>query len=175
MQYRMRWPSPTPRTMLALHLATAAPLAALAVWFGAVDQLPFGEGRCSSCGVEGYVIAAHVAAAAWLGAVVAATDAARRGAAPGRLTIGALAAVAVFILAALLWHQLATLPAFAALAGSLLAFPFAIVWWTIRLIAWRRIAHQTGAALAAAWFALALFLPALFAWVWADRVEWLVF
>jgi hypothetical protein len=161
--------------MLALHLATAAPLVALAVWFGAVDRLPLGGDRCSSCGVEGYVIAAHVAAAVWLGAVVAATAAARRRAAPGRVTIRALAAVAAFVVAALIWHPLATLPAFAAMVASLITFPFAIVWWTIRLLAWRRTMQHTGAALAAAWASLTLLLPALFAWVWVDRVAWLVF
>jgi hypothetical protein len=171
----MRWPSPTPRTMLALHLATAAPLAALAVWFGAVDRLPFGEGRCSSCGVEDYVIAAHVAAAAWLGAVVAAADAARRNAPPGRVTVGALAAVGVFVVASLLWHRLATLPAFAAMVASVFVGPAAAIWWTVRLVTWRRTFAQTGPALVAAWVGLALLLPALFAWVWADRVEWLVF
>src|SRR5215203_2143597 len=71
----MRLPPPS---LLALHMAMGVPLIALGVWFGAIDQLPVGEDRCASCGVEGYVIAAHVVAAVWLGAVVAATAAARR-------------------------------------------------------------------------------------------------
>src|SRR5215213_5915038 len=109
----MRLPQPS---LLALHLAMGVPLIALGVWFGAIDQLPVGEDRCASCGVEGYVIAAHVVAAVWLGAVVAATAAARRRvregvAAPGRVTLRALAAVAAFVGASLVWHPLSSLPA----------------------------------------------------------------
>jgi hypothetical protein len=174
------------RTLLALHVAYAAPLVAPAAWFGLVDRLPFGEGRCASCGVEGYVIAAHVAAAAWLGAVVAVAAAARRAAregvaALGRVTVRALAAVAAFVVAALLWHPLAAPPAFAAMLASIVTFPFAVVWWPLAaLLLVRRppttaTAAELDRALAAAWVSLTVLLPALFAWVWADRVEWLVF
>ena len=55
----MLWPRPTVPALFALHAAYMVPLLALAVWFGLIDRLPFGEGRCSSCGVEGYVIAAQ--------------------------------------------------------------------------------------------------------------------
>ena len=90
--------------LLLLHAACAAPLLALAVWFGLVDSPAFDEGRCSSCGVEGYVIAAHVAAAVWLAAVVAFAAAARRDErdgirAPGPVTLRALAAVGAFMAA----------------------------------------------------------------------------
>jgi len=44
------------RSPLAMHLGCGVPLVALAVWFGLLDKLPFGEGRCSSCGLEGYVL-----------------------------------------------------------------------------------------------------------------------
>src|ERR687895_442942 len=96
----MRFPSPSHRALGAFDLACAVPLVALAVWFGLIDRLPFGEGRCSSCGVEGYVIGAHVAAAAWLGAVIACAAAARRQfregiRVPSRATVVALAAVTV--------------------------------------------------------------------------------
>lgn len=103
----MIWPPPSGRTLLALHLASAVPLLALAAWFGLVDRLPFGEGRCASCGLEGYVIAAHVVAGAWLGAVIAAIASARRQlgegiAAPGRMTVWALVVVAFFAVASLI-------------------------------------------------------------------------
>src|SRR5437764_6129549 len=103
----------SPRSLLALQLGCAVPLVGLAVWFGVVDRLPSGEGRCSSCGVEGYVIAAHVAAAGWLAAMVMCAAAARREAregvrAPGRVTLIALAAVALFVAACLAWHPLFT-------------------------------------------------------------------
>jgi len=136
----MRLPQPS---LLALHLAMGVPLIALAVWFGAIDQLPVGEDRCASCGVEGYVIAAHVVAAVWLGAVVAATAAAR----------------------------------------SLALAPAGAIWWALAAIAhWRRPAPSEASLraratgeLVAAWVSLAVLLPAIFGWVWADRVAWLVF
>jgi hypothetical protein len=170
--------------MLALHVAAAAPLVALAVWFGAIDRLPFGEGRCGSCGVEAYVIAAHALAAVWLGAVVAATAAARRragaedAAGPGRHTLAGLVAAAGFAAASLVWHPLFSLPALAAMVVSCLLAPAGAVWWVLRTVIWLRRPPGPGeltGSLTAAWLALAVLLPALFGWIWADRVEWLVF
>jgi hypothetical protein len=181
----MTWPRPTARAMLVLHLAAGLPLLALAAWFGAIDRVPSGEGRCASCGVEPYVIAAHLAAALWLGAVVAATSAARREtregagvAGPGRRTVVGLAAAGAFAAVALVWHPLFSLPALAAMVVSVFLGPAAALWWVLRAVAWlRRPARpeQLTASLVAAWIGLAVLLPALFGWTWAARVEWLVF
>jgi hypothetical protein len=185
---RMRPPRPSARSLIALHLACGLPIVALALWFSLIDRLPFGEGRCSSCGVEGYVIAAHVVAAAWLGAVVAYATAARRQAregtrAPGRVTTGALAFVALFVLASLFWHRLFSVPAFVATIASIVLLPAAGIWWLIGAVAWSRRPPRTdgeldrrlGGELVAAWVSLTLLLPAVFGWVWLDRVDWLVF
>jgi hypothetical protein len=177
-------PPPTARAMLGLHVAAGVPLVALAVWFGAIDRLPFGAGRCGSCGVEGYVVAAHAVAALWLGAVVAATATARRrargdaAAGPDRRTLAGLAAAAGFGAAALAWHPLFSLPALAAMVVSLLLAPAGGLWWVLRTAAWLRRAPDPGeltGSLTAAWLALAVLLPALFGWIWTDRVEWIVF
>lgn len=180
--------TPMPRAPLALHLACALPIAGLAAWFGLIDRLPFGEGRCSSCGVEGYVIAAHLVAAAWLAALVAGAAAARRRltdgvAAPGRVTGAGLAGVAVFVGASLLWHPVFTPAAFAAMLVSLLPLPAGAIWWLMAGIGlWRHpprtslaLRRSMDCALAASWITLAVLLPAVFGWVWVDRVEWLVF
>jgi hypothetical protein len=185
---RMRSPRPSDRSLLALHLACGLPIVALAVWFSLIDRLPFGEGRCSSCGVEDRVIAAHVVAAGWLGAVVAYAAAARRqvregAGTPGRVTIGALALVALFVLASLLWHTLFSVPAFMATIASIVLLPAAGIWWLIGAVAWSRRPPRTdgeldrrlGGELVAAWVSLTLLLPAVFGWVWLDRVDWLVF
>ena len=174
--------------MLKVHLACAAPLVALAVWFGVVDTLPFGEGRCASCGVEGYVTAAHLFAALWLGAVVAYVAAARRGAregvaAPGPTTLRALAAAALFVLAGLLWHDLFTYPALAAMIVSVALIPVATIGWLVQLVKWIRrpprdpaeLARRLDGELVMAWIGLVVLLPAIFGWVWTARVEWLVF
>lgn len=179
---------PPGRVLLMLHLACGAAPIALVLWFGAIDRLPFGEGRCSSCGVEGYVIVAHVVAAAWLGAVVACTAAARREVregigAPGRATIGVLAGVALFVAASVAWHPLSTVPVVTAMLASVVVFPAATTWWVIRaLVYWRRpprseaeLRRRLAGTLAAAWISLTLVLPAVFGWVWVDRVDWLVF
>jgi hypothetical protein len=184
----MASPRPSARSLLALHLACGLPIVALAVWFSLIDRLPIGEGRCSSCGVEGHVIAAHVVAAGWLGAVVACTAAARRQVregigAPGRVTIGALAGVGAFVLASLLWHTLFSVPAFVAMVASIVLLPAAGIWWLVGALAWTRRPPQTDgelgrrlrSELVAAWVSLTLLLPAVFGWVWADRVDWLVF
>lgn len=181
-------PDPAARVLLALHVACAVPLVALAVWFGLIDRLPFGEGRCSSCGVEGYVIAAHVVAAMWLGGVVACAATARRqaggaAAAVGRSTTAALAAAGLFVAASLVWHSLFTIPALAAMVASVVLFPVAVIWWVLGAVAlWRRpprgadtLRRRHTSVLTAAWVSLAVLLPATFAWVWSDRVEWLVF
>src|SRR4051794_1731335 len=102
----MRWPRASATTVLALHVACAAPLAALAIWFGVVDTSGFGEDRCSSCGVEGYVTVAHLVAAAWLAVVVAAASATDRELSSGVRAVGSrtaigLAACAVFLAASL--------------------------------------------------------------------------
>jgi hypothetical protein len=165
-----------------LHLACAAPLIALALWFGVVDSPGIGEGRC--CGVEGYVIAAHVVAAVWLAVVVAWTAAARAAQpAPGPVTIRALAAVGVFTAACLLWPALFRVPGAVALVASLLLLPVASIAWTVQgALLWRRpprtaadTKRRATFALAQAWVSLVLLLPAVFAWVWLDRVDWIVF
>jgi hypothetical protein len=184
----MTWPPPTDRTLLALHLGAGLPLIVLGLWFSLLDRLPFGEGRCSSCGVEGYVIAAHVVAAAWLSGIVACAAAARRHvlegiSAPGPRTTGALMAVALFVVGSLIWHPLSSVPALAAMLASVVMFPIAGIWWMIGLITWRHRPPRTDfelrrgltGALAAAWVSLTVLLPAVFGWVWADRVDWLVF
>jgi hypothetical protein len=172
------------RQLLLLHLACAAPLVALAVWFGAVDSPALAEGRCSSCGVEGYVVAAHVVAAFWLAAVVARVAAARRGeSAPGPVTIRGLAAVGAFIAVCLLWPALFEAPATVALIASLLLIPVAVVAWLGEAAwLWRKppasapdTQRHATFALAQAWVSLVLLLPAAFAWVWLDRVDWIVF
>ena len=171
-----------------MQLGCAAPLVALAVWFGAVDRLPFGDGRCSSCGVEGYVISAHLVAGGWLAGMVACAAAARRRAregirAPGRVTLAALGTVAMFVAASLVWHPLFTPPAFAAWLASFALFPTTAIWWSLSAVAWWRHPPRTdeewqrrlGRVLAGCWVSLTLLLPAVFAWVWVDRVEWIVF
>jgi hypothetical protein len=141
-----------PRAPLALHLACALPIAALAAWFVLIDRLPFGEGRCASCGVEGYVIAAHLVAAAWLGALGAAAAAARRRltdgvAAPGRVTGAGLVVVAVFVGASLLWHSVFTAAAYAAMLVSLLLLPAGAIWWVLAGIGLWRHPPRTSVAL----------------------------
>jgi hypothetical protein len=179
---------PAPRELLALHAAWALPLAALGFWFGVVDTVPIGGGRCSSCGVEGYVIALHVAAAVWLGGVVAWAAAARRRlgegvAAPGPVTLAGLAAVALAVGASLAWHRLLDIPAVAAMVVSLVLFPAAAIAWVALPFAWRRrpprdhaqLERALGWELGLAWVSLVVLLPAVFGWVWADRVDWFVF
>src|SRR4051794_12233147 len=161
-------PPTTSRSLLALHLCCGLPLVALAVWFGAVDRPPLGGGRCASCGVEGSVIGAYVAAAGWLAAMVAWAAAARRELregvrAPGRVTIAALAAAAALLISSLLWHGIFALPAFAAMVISVAALPVAAVRWLVVGVAWWRLAPadaaelrgRAGAALAGAWVCLA--------------------
>jgi hypothetical protein len=161
---------------------------ALAVWFGAIDRLGAGEGRCSSCGVEGYVVAAHVAAAIWLGGVVAYAAAVRRRlregvGAPGRATVAVLAAIALYVAACLLWHPLFSPPALAAMVASLLVYPVTAVYWIAEVVARVRRPPRDEAeldlrarrTLLLAWVSLVVLLPATFGWIWADRVDWLVF
>jgi hypothetical protein len=179
----MRWPPPTARVMLALHVAAPLPLLALAICFGTIGGLARDDRRCGSCGVEAWVIAAFVAAALWLAAVVAVTSATRRqargeGAGPGRRTRRALAAAGLFATAAIAWHPLFDVPALVAMVASVVVAPVAVVWWLLRTAGWLRARprpEQLGESLAAAWVDLAFLLPALFGFVWATRVEWLVF
>src|SRR4051794_20317416 len=145
----MTWTRPPGRVLLMLHLACAAPLIALVLWFGAVDRLPVGEGRCSSCGVEGYVIAAHVIAAAWLGAVVACAAAARREVregigAPGRATIGMLTGVALFLAAGGGWHPLFPLPVGAGVVACLGLLSAPRIWGGGGALGWPRGAPPRG-------------------------------
>jgi hypothetical protein len=179
---------PASRDPLVLHVAWGLPLAALGLWFGLIDTVPLGEGRCASCGVEGYVIALHVTVAAWLGVVVAYAAAARRRlhegvSAPGPVTLGGLALVVVAVGACLAWHRLLDVPAMAAMFASLVLFPVLGVGWVILLVVWTRspprdddeLARRLGQQLALAWVSLVVLLPAVFGWVWVDRVDWLVF
>jgi hypothetical protein len=60
--------------------------------------------------------------------------------------------------------------------------PLALIWWPLRMVRWWRRppagaaeARAVRGALVAAWLALVVLLPGLFAWVWLDRVEWLTF
>ena len=173
---------------LRLHFAWALPLVVLAVWFGMLDTPAIDEGRCASCGVEGYVIAAHLVAGLWLGGVVAWAAAERRRitegiAAPGPLTLAGLAAVAAVALASLAWHPLLDLPAFAAMVASIALFPALAVAWVVLPVVWSRrpspsadeLARRLRGELILAWLGLVVLLPATFGWVWADRVDWLVF
>jgi hypothetical protein len=184
----VRWLRPEPPVVVGLLAACAAPLVVLVVWFGVVDQTGIGEeGRCSSCGVEGYVIAAHVAAAGCLALVVAALSAVRRVAAgsagPGAATVYALVLVGVFIAVSLAWHKAFAVPATVALLASLVLYPVAVVWWAAAVLGWLRrpptgpdeVRRSLTSALWLGWTSLLVLLPGTFAWVWLDRVEWLVF
>lgn len=183
----VRWLRPERPVVLGLLGACAAPLAILAVWFGLVDPTGLGEGRCSSCGVEGYVIAAHVAAAAWLALVVFAFSTVRRVAAgeagPGAATVGALLLVAVFTGVSLLWHRAFAVPGTVALVAAFVLYPVAVVWCGVAAVSWwcrpPKSPHEVHRSLTSAlwltWICLLVLLPATFAWVWADRVDWLVF
>ena len=178
---------PEPPVQIALLVACALPLAALAVWFGLVDSPGIGEGRCDSCGVEGYVIAAHVAAAGWLALVVAAASTVRRVATglagPGTATLCTLGLVFVFIAVALFWHQIFRVPGTIAVLASLVLYPVAVVWWVYAVLRWwRRPPTQPDAlrggvtnTLLLSWVCLLVLLPATFGWVWLDRVDWVVF
>ena len=180
-----RWPPE--RVALALHVGWALPPVALLLWFGLIDSPELGEGRCASCGLEGYVIAAHVAAGVWLAGVVATAAAARRllahgVAAPGPATVAGLIAVGTFAVAGLVWHALFSIPALAAMVASFVVFPAAAIWWVAELVALLRASPAAGfevrrlsGTLVAAWVSLTLLLPAVLGWVWTDRVEWLVF
>lgn len=102
-----------------------------------------------------------------------------------RLPVGAsrCAGVAAFVGASLIWHPVFTPVAFAAMLVSLVLLPAGAMCWLLTGIRlWRhpprtsRALHRSwNRALAAAWIGLALLLPALFGWIWTDRVEWLVF
>lgn len=165
-------------------VACAAPLAVLAVWFGLIDTTGFGEGRCAACGVEGYVIAAHIAAAVCLALVVAALSTVRRVAAGkaglGPVTISTLALLGGFIGVSLLWHDLFAVPAAVALVASFVLYPVAFVWWVWLLITWwagppKRLGRSLTSAVALAWTSLLVLLPGTFAFVWLDRVNWIEF
>jgi hypothetical protein len=170
--------------VLGMLVACAAPLAVLAVWFGLIDTTGFGEGRCAACGVEGYVIAAHIAAAVCLALVVAALSTVRRVAAGkaglGPVTISTLALLGGFIGVSLLWHDLFAVPAAVALVASFVLYPVAFVWWVWLLITWwagppKRLGRSLTSAVALAWTSLLVLLPGTFAFVWLDRVNWIEF
>ena len=175
------------RAVFALHLAPLAVLGLLALWFGQVDHRVVGErGRCGSCGVEGYVLALHAVAALALGAVVLACSRMReahagRGARPGRRTAICLGAAGAYLLASLVHHELFDLYGFVMLVVSPVAALAALVWWAVDLLRLRRAAPAADrpelltSMLARAWLSLIVLLPGLFAWVWADRVQWFVF
>ena len=165
------------RTLVALHVAPVVPLVALAAWFGLVDTTGIGEGRCPSCGVEGAVIAVHVVAAVLLAGVVVACDLVR---APegelGRLTRIVLPVAAVFLLVSLAWHRAFDLFGLAMLVASPLTALAVAVWWLVVLVELLRTrTTAAGGLLARAWICLLVLLPGLFAWVWADRVDWFTF
>ena len=89
----------------------------------------------------------------------------------------------IFVLASLIWRGLFSLPAFAAMVASVLLLPVAGIWWVLDAVRWWRrppvsetaLRQRVSATLAAAWVSLTVLVPAVFAWVWADRVSWIVF
>jgi hypothetical protein len=90
--------------------------------------------------------------------------------------------VALFVLASLAEHNLFSLPAFAAMLLSVVVAPLALIWLPLRMVRWWRRPPSDDAApraaradVLAAWLALIVLLPGLFAWVWLDRVAWLTF
>ena len=126
--------------------------------------------------------AAFVAAAAVLGALVAA---AWRVAPPGRLrrlTPVALALATAYVALSLVWRT-AFEPV--GLAMFFAAMPVSVglaVWWAITLAdllrdggAGAQVGSWRTGLLVRAWACLLVLLPGLFAWVWSSRVEWLVF
>lgn len=144
-------------------------LGSLAVWFGLVESPGIGEGRCYGCGVEGYVVATHLVAAAAIGLVIAR-------AAPGRPTLAALAGAAGLAAIAAVASGVAGVIGLVALLASLAVAPALAAWWLwagLRRAGRRPIPRAH--ALAAAWLSLVVLVPAAFAWTWLDRVEWLVF
>ena len=163
-----------------LHAASVAPLVVLAVWFGAVDTLDVGEMRCQSCGVEGYVMAAHLAAAAVLAAVAALGSALREGAAgrparPATPTLRVLVLAAALAAGLLVWPE----PVGVYVLAMAIAAPFAAlataVWWVVALPPFTDRSLAVGGVLARTWMSLFVLLPGLYAWVWLSRVSWLVF
>ena len=184
----VRLPALTRRTLVALHVAWGLPAACLALYFGVLDTPGFGEGRCSSCGVEGYVIGAHLAGAVIAAAVVIVASALRRRlhtsvAAPGRVAVWILAGAGLYVTVSLIWHDAFTPLAFAALLGSFVLFPVAGFWWVVGMIELaarpprtdEQVARWAGLALTGAWVSLLVLVPAVYAWTWTDRVQWLVF
>jgi glucan phosphoethanolaminetransferase (alkaline phosphatase superfamily) len=99
------------------------------------------------------------------------------------MTVGALAAVAIFVLASLIWRGLFAVPAPVAMLVSVVLLPVAGIWWVLDAARWwlrspeseAGLRRSVSGTLAAAWVSLTVLLPAVFAWVWADRVSWIVF
>jgi hypothetical protein len=185
---RMRLPALTRRTLLALHVAWGLPAVCLALYFGVLDTPAFGEGRCSSCGIEGYVIGAHLTGAVIAAAVVIVASALRRRldtgvAAPGGVAVGILAGAGLYVTIGLIWHDAFTPLAFAALLGSFVLFPVAGFWWVVGMIELaarpprtdEQLARWARFTLTGAWVSLLALVPAVYAWTWTDRVQWLVF
>ena len=162
--------------LLAVHVVPVLALGALAVWFGVLDTSAFGEGRCPSCGVEGYVVAAHAAVAVLLAAAIALGVRLRGRRGRGTLILAVLAGIGAG--AAIAWDAVFSVYALVALLGSLAVAPLVLVWWAVSSPAILRRApatHELDGALTRAWLALLVLLPGLFAAVWLDRVEWFVF
>lgn len=168
------------RAFAALHAFPAALFAALGAWFTLVDSPAFGQDRCSSCGVEGYVIAVYAAAAAGLLGSVAAL-ARLRDKDLGRWTRRALTAAAGYLALIVLWHAAFTPYALVMLFAAPLAGVGAGAWWAASSVTLGRRRgqpvdrRQVTGALARAWLSALVLLPGAFAWTWADRVAWLVF
>ena len=162
-----------------LHAASVAPLVVLAVWFGGVDTRGVGELRCGGCGVEGYVTAAHLVAAAMLAAVAALGSALRERAAgrparPDGRTLCVLGMAGALTAGVLAWPE----PVGLYLVGAAIVAPFVAlgtaVWWVLALRPFSDRAVALAGVIARTWVGLFVLLPGLYAWVWLSRVSWLV-
>lgn len=86
-------------------------------------------------------------------------------------------------MASVIWHALFDWPALIAMIASVVTVPAAGIWWLVTAVAWVRqpaatddeLSDRLRRELIAAWASLTLLLPATYAWIWSDRVAWLVF
>jgi hypothetical protein len=91
--------------------------------------------------------------------------------------------VGVFIGVSLGWDAAFAVLATLALVASFVLYPVAVVWWGVDMLRWWRrpptspdeVRRSLTSALRLSWTSLLVLLPATFAWVWLDRVDWFVF